>query len=90
MTSREDAERIAKKLGADVRPGRKHDLAVVRHGGRYITQYGIRRGSRDLPHPHIHRQLHISPRQTRDLADCPMSADQYFQTLARKGLLNDA
>lgn len=89
MINQHDASRIAKKLGIEPEPGRKHDLAVVRYKGKYVTQFGVRRGSREQSHSHIPRQLHISPHQSRDLSTCPMSADDYFGTLIDKGLLEE-
>ena len=90
MITREDAERIAEKLGGIIRSGRRHDLVAVRHEGKHVAQYGIRRGSRQLAHSYIPRQLHITQRQAKDLSECPMSADEYFSVLQAKGFLPDA
>jgi hypothetical protein len=90
MLDQDDAKKIAAKLNAQTKPGRRHDLVVVRHKGKYVTQYGIRRGSRGQPHSYIPRQLFISQGQARNLSDCPMSADEYFKTLLEKGHLPGA
>jgi hypothetical protein len=90
MLDQNDATRIAAKLAAETKPGRRHDLVVVRYKEKYLTQYGIRRGSREEPHSYIPRQLFISQGQAKRLSDCPMSADEYFKTLIEKGRVQDA
>ena len=87
MLDQDDAQKIAKKLGADVRQGRKHEIAIIKHQGKYVGQFGISRGSRSKGHMHIQRQLHVSAQQAKALADCPMSAQEYFDLLREKGLL---
>jgi hypothetical protein len=82
-----EAERIAKKLGADRRAGRKHEIVLGTHGGRLVASYGIRRGSGNPGHAYVPKQLHVSASQARELAECPMSAEQYFKVLADKGLV---
>lgn len=89
MIDQECANAIARKLDAEQKTGRRHDLVVVRYKGKHVIQFGIRRGSRSLPHPHIARQLHISQHDTEDLARCPMSADEYFRVLREKGYLKN-
>jgi len=51
--------------------------------------FGLRRGSRDHGHDFLPKELHISRGQCRDLADCPMSAAEYFAVLHEKGLIRD-
>jgi len=87
VIGKREAEDIAKKVRADRRAGRKHDVILVRHGGKLVAQYGIRRGSGNPGHGYVAKQLHVSAQQARDLAKCPMSADQYFKVLTDKGLL---
>lgn len=87
MFTRDCGERIAKKLGAEYERRRKHDIVVIKHGGKRIAQYGLRRGSGNVGHSYIPRQLHVSQSQCRDLRDCPMSAEQYFALMQEKGLL---
>ena len=60
MITQDDAWRIARKLKADIHPGRRHELAVLRHKGNYIAQFGISRGSREQSHDYIPRQLFIT------------------------------
>jgi hypothetical protein len=52
-----------------------------------VARYGIRRGSGNPGHAHVAKELHISAPQARELADCPMSTERYFEILAEKGLL---
>lgn len=90
MISQTEAKDIAKKLGAKVKSGRAHDLAEVNYKGKRVAQFGIRRGSREQSHSYVPRQLYISGPQARDLAACPMSADDYFNVLIEKGLIQDS
>lgn len=87
MFSREDGQKIAKKLSATMEAGRRHDLVVIRYQGKRVAQYGLRRGSGELSHSYIPRQLYVSQSQCRALSDCPMSADEYFALLKQKGLV---
>jgi hypothetical protein len=82
---RREAEAIAKKLDAEIRTGRKHDLVVIRWRGTIVCKYGMRRGSSS--HPYIPNQIGLSLRQAIDLARCPLSRDEYFKLLRRKGWL---
>lgn len=85
LLDRHDAQAIAKKLQATVEAGRKNDLAVITFGGKHICQFGIRRGSKSLPHPHIASQLFVSNRQAQDLARCPMSFNGWIALMKQKG-----
>ena len=89
LLTKEHARRIARKLGAEIRTGRKaHDLAVVYESGIRLSQFGIRRGSRkDLGHDHLTNSLHLSARQCLDLAQCPMTREEWIANLREKGLL---
>ncbi len=75
-----------KKLGAQVVPSGAHDIAYVHLRGQYIGQFGIRRSSkRDKGHDHIPRDLFISPRQARELGQCPLTVEGYIEILVEKG-----
>lgn len=87
MIDKRDAESIAAKLVAKRRQGRKHEQIFVWHDEKLVARYGIRRGSGNPSHAHLPQELHISVQQARELADCPMSAERYFEILAEKGLL---
>lgn len=83
---RREADKIAAKLGADVKGGSAHDHAMIRWEGVAVTSFGLRRGSKSK-HGHIPGQLFISQSQTVSLASCTISKDEYFKILKDKGKL---
>jgi hypothetical protein len=91
--SKQHALAIKDKLKAEPAPlkkGRPHDLFLVREGGQVVARFGIRRGSnKHLPHDHLPKSLHVTPRQARDLADCPMSREEWIARLREAGELAD-
>ena len=89
VITKELAEKIASKLGADVvKSDGAHNIAFIYYNGVLIASFGIRRGSsKDLGHDHVTRDLHISPSQAKRLGQCPLSSDGYFAILREKGLL---
>ncbi len=87
MLTQTDAREIAKKLKAEIKPGRKHDLAIFRNRGVRIGQFGISRGSKQQSHDYIPHQLYISSKQCRDFRECSLSLDGYLAILAQKQLL---
>ena len=81
-----DAWAIQKKLKAQTLDGRKpHTLVQFRHNGVIAIQFGIRRGSGELGHGHIPKEMKISPRQCREFASCNISVEQYVKILQDKG-----
>ena len=87
MLTQDDAWKIARKLKAEVKAGRRHELAIFRYQGSYIAQFGISRGSRNQPHDYIPKQLFLTHKQCRELRDCPLTLEGYVQILVGKGLL---
>lgn len=87
MLTQTDAREIARKLGAEKKRGRKHELVVVRYGGIRVGQYGISRSSKEKSHDYIANQLHISLPQCRELSACPLSKAEYFKILSDKNLI---
>ncbi len=87
MFTQIDAREIAKKLKAEIKPGRKHDLVVFRHRGIRIGQFGISRSSKEQSHDYIPRQLYISTKQCRDSRVCSLTLEGYLAILAQKQLL---
>jgi len=88
MLTKTDAEAIARKLKAEMRQGRKHDIAAIKYNGQTIAHFGIRRGSRrDQGHDYVSGQIHVSPRQATNLAQCPMSFDQWIVLMREKGYI---
>lgn len=84
---RDAAEAIAKKLRATIdksAPG--HSQAEVLVDGVLVAHFGIRRGSRrGQGHDYIPSQIHVSMREAKDLANCPMSYEQWIKRLSEKG-----
>lgn len=76
----EHANALVKKLKAEVRKNRSnHNLAVVYFNGERLTQFGLRRGSKELPHDHIPDTLRLSRHDTRRLVDCSISVEQWAE-----------
>jgi hypothetical protein len=90
MVTQDDAWKIARKLNAEVKTGRRHELVIFRYQGSYIAQFGISRGSRSQPHDYIPKQLFLTHKQCRELRDCPLTIEGYVEILADKGLLPKA
>src|SRR5207248_104351 len=93
VITKELALAIAKKLSAVIKSkkGRPHDLCTISHEGIIIARFGIRRGSeKDKGHDYIPGQIHISPRQAKELAICNYSKEWWIQEMRNKGLIADA
>jgi hypothetical protein len=88
MLTQTDAIAIAKKLEAEINPGRKHDLVVIRVGGKYIGQFGIQRSSKEKSHNYIARQMFITSGQCREFRDCSFSLKDYIELLRTKSALD--
>jgi hypothetical protein len=83
-----DAEKIANKLNAVIVVKRRiHNIALIYHEKVLIAQFGIRRGSADLGHDHIPRNIFTGPRDCRLLAQCPMSREQWIELMKKKGII---
>ena len=87
MLTQADGLAIAKKLGAEITHGRKHDLVIVRYDGKRITQFGIQRGSKDKSHNYISSQMFITSAQCREFRACSLSLQGYIDILRNKGYL---
>jgi hypothetical protein len=85
--TQEHARFIAKKLQMDITPGRDHDLATFRHSGKDIVRFGIRRGSKELPHSYIPSQLHLTAKECRELHGCKITPEQFIEGLKAKKLI---
>jgi hypothetical protein len=90
--TKEHAEKIVDKLGATVvTSGRAHDRAEFYYKGVLIASFGIRRSSRkDIGHDFLPADLYLSHRQTLDLANCPLSYEDYVEILKDKGYIQEA
>jgi hypothetical protein len=96
---KEHAREIAKKLARQApmkprrqrftiteREGRKHTVITVFYGSVRVGAYGIKRSpDRNAGHMWIADQIHLSPAQALDFAECGMTVDQYIDILVEKG-----
>ncbi|SRR6266404_1358033 len=88
MLTKDHAIFIAKKLNAEIRSKSAHDIAVITYGGKRIAQFGIRRGSnKNQGHNHIPNGVHMTAHDTLLLAQCTISADEWFEMMKRKGFI---
>ena len=88
IITKEHALNIASKLKAKriVEKTRAHDLYAVYDGEVLVATFSVRRGSnKEAGHDHIPRQLFVGPKAARDLAQCPMSRDDWFNTVREMG-----
>ena len=83
--TKRDAEKIASKLDAEVKPGR-HMKALVSLDGQAVARFGIRHGA-SSHHGHLPQALSLSASETRDLARCQLSKQDYRTILMRAGKL---
>lgn len=79
-----EALAIAKKLGAAIEPGAKHDKVIIRYQDRIIATYGVRR-SRSVSHGYVPSQIFVSETEALRLATCTMSAAEYYEKMLEKG-----
>ena len=87
MLTADDGFKIAKKLGITPTEKRRHLSVVVQIEGQVIGRYGIRRGSGDLDHSFISKQIGLTPREARDLSMCPLTRVEYIALLRQRGRL---
>jgi hypothetical protein len=99
--NKDDAWEIEKKLRrkAPKAPGREkfsisqfeggsHTWVVVDYRGRRLAEFGIKRGSRrDAGHGWIPDQLHLSPHEASELAQCPLTVDEYINLMVQRGFI---
>jgi hypothetical protein len=89
IISKQLALAIADKLGAKASATKKqrpHDLYTIYEEGACIAMFGVRRGSKkEAGHDHVPRQLFVTPKDARDLAQCPMTREQWITKLREKG-----
>ena len=88
MITKVDAQAIAKKLKAEMEPGRRHDLAKIRYQQKLIASFGIQRGSKkDQGHDYIPQQIYLSNTQTKSMAQCNISYDQWIKVMIEKRII---
>ena len=83
-----DAWAIQEKLKAEVdNAARRHILIKFWHNGVLAIQFGIRRGSGELGHGHIPKDMKISQKECRLFRKCDISVAQYIEILKAKGVI---
>jgi hypothetical protein len=89
IVTKQHALHIASKLKAKLVVGKKqrpHDLYAVYENDVLVANFNIRRGSnKEAGHDHISGQLFLGPKVARDLAQCPMSRDDWITEIRRMG-----
>ena len=86
--TKRDAEAIARKLNAQVRVGRRHDLVRVFDSDRLVATYGISRSSRvDKGYDYLPAQLHLSSGECEELRKCTLSTEEYLRRLRERGVV---
>jgi hypothetical protein len=86
--TQEDASAIAHKLKAERIPdARGHERVRFWYNGKIIFQFGIRRGSKELPHSFIPFQMKISQKDCRLFRACNISLEAYIEILKSKGFI---
>ena len=77
------AERALKKLEASEDPdGSTHPIYAIYSGGKLVASTGLRHSSnRDIPVPHIKRDLKVNTQSVLDLAQCPKSKADWLRPI---------
>jgi len=87
--TQEDAAAIAAKLHAERECGRRHEIVRFRYNSKLIFEFGIRRGSGELPHNFIPYQMKISQKECRLFRTCDISFEKYIEILKSKNVITD-
>jgi hypothetical protein len=84
----EDAWAIQAKLKAEVDKGsRIHTKVRFWHNGVLVIQFGIRKGSGELGHGHLPKEMKISQKECREFRVCHMTVEEYIAILREKGII---
>lgn len=66
----------------ETEPGDAHPTFAIYHNRRLIARTGLRRSSnRDMPVPHVKRDLRVSVQFILDLARCPKNKDDWLRAV---------
>lgn len=88
--TKEMALKIVKKLKAKniSRKSSAHDEYGLEHDGRIVVVLGIRRGSeKDKGHDHLLNDLFLNAHHAKNLANCPLSREEYLRILQERGVV---
>jgi hypothetical protein len=91
MLTVKDGEKIARKLGCQPEERRNHRRVNLKVEGVIVGSYGWTRSGgkkEDKSTSYIAKQIHLTPRQAKNLADCPLSVEEYAKILREKGALH--
>lgn len=81
-----DAWAIQEKLKAEVdNSARRHILVKFWHNGVLAIQFGIRRGSGELGHGYLPKEMKISQKECREFRKCNISVEAHVEILKSKG-----
>jgi hypothetical protein len=84
-----DVEKIAAKLGAEVKKDGAHQRAFFRHNGKLILDFGIRHGTRS-GHGFLcgaQGALRMNEKRVVAMAACTVSKAEYVEHLKSIGLI---
>jgi hypothetical protein len=85
----DDAWAIQAKLKAEVVKGSRHHTHVrFWHDGKVVIQFGIRRGSGELGHGHLPKNMQLSQPECRQFRICTLSVERYIEILKKKGVIS--
>ena len=82
--TKEVAEKALKKLDAEEETPKDaaHPRYKIYHDGRMVAETGLRRSSkRDIPVPHVSKDLRVSVHFVLDLARCPRDKTDWLEEL---------
>ncbi len=86
----EHTKKIIKKLKAEQsqRSSKHHKFFDVLHNGKIVTSLGVSHSpKKDKPHDHIPNQLFLSRGDTKKMAECNISQEQYIKILEANGVV---
>ena len=89
MLTKDDAQAIATKFHAHiVTKNSTHDIAKIFYRGRFVAQFGIRRGSnRNQGHDHIPHGIHWSPNKCKRCAQCHIGFADWVAEMIETGVI---
>jgi hypothetical protein len=90
IITKELALKIARKLGAQIEKTKAaHDIWAIRHNGKLITTFGIRRASsKDTGHDHIPDAIFLRPHGARSLGQCSISREEWIKLMVAAGYID--
>lgn len=85
--TRDVAEKIAKKLDAEIDPSNSaHHIAYIHFNGRVVASFGLRRSSkRDKGHGHVPKDLMVNQSFALELGRCTKYRDDWIDLMKEKG-----